>query len=254
MTFGMPTLIELRALEENIALCRALGLGFVELNMCLPQYQHIAQLPKMDDVFYTVHLDENCNPCDFNDRVAKAHTDTVLDIIRAAKQFGIPILNMHLNGGVYFTLPDRKVYLYDVFAQEYLRKLIAFRDACTAAIGNANIKICVENGYGRTAFAEKSLNLLLESPIFALTFDIGHNAADGFVDEPLIMQRANRLAHMHIHDALGRDNHLVLGEGGLDLAKYLKLAKDHNCRCVLETKTVAGLKRSVAWLKENNRF
>ena len=32
MQFGMPTLIENHTLEENAALCKALGLRFIELN------------------------------------------------------------------------------------------------------------------------------------------------------------------------------------------------------------------------------
>lgn len=39
MDFGMPTLIENKNLEENISLCRELGLQFVELNMNFPMYQ-----------------------------------------------------------------------------------------------------------------------------------------------------------------------------------------------------------------------
>ncbi len=31
MEFGMPTLIEIETLEENIALCKRLGLRFIEL-------------------------------------------------------------------------------------------------------------------------------------------------------------------------------------------------------------------------------
>jgi sugar phosphate isomerase/epimerase len=250
MTLGMPTLIELKTLDENIALCRTLGLDFIELNMCLPQYQNLKQLTKPQGIFYTVHLDENLNPCDFSHRITQASIDIMLDTIAAAKQLDIPVLNMHLHSGVHFTLPNKKVFLYDEFEVEYLHKLAAFRDACTAAIGNANIKICVENGYGRAAFAQKSLDTLLQSPAFALTFDIGHNAADAFADEPLILQRISRLHHMHIHDARGQSNHLVLGEGELDLAKYLTIAKQYHCRCVLEVKTVEGLRKSVQWLKE----
>jgi len=250
MTLGMPTLIELKTLDENIALCRSLGLDFIELNMCLPQYQHLAQLAKPQGIFYTVHLDENLNPCDFNHRIAQASTDIMLDTIQAAKQLDIPVLNMHLNTGGHFTLPDRKVYLYDEFEAEYLHKLAAFRDACTAAIGGANIKICVENGYGRPSFAQKSLDTLLQSPAFALTFDIGHNAADGFVDELVILQRTSRLHHMHIHDAREQDNHLVLGEGELDLAKYLAMAKQYGCCCVLEVKTAQGLRQSLQWYEK----
>ncbi|HAV90015.1 MAG TPA: sugar phosphate isomerase/epimerase, partial [Eubacterium sp.] len=33
MQFGMPTLIENRTLEDNVNLCKELGLKFIELNM-----------------------------------------------------------------------------------------------------------------------------------------------------------------------------------------------------------------------------
>ena len=39
MQFGMPTLIENRRLEDNVALCNELGLQFVELNMNFPEYR-----------------------------------------------------------------------------------------------------------------------------------------------------------------------------------------------------------------------
>ena len=35
------------------------------------------------------------------------------------------------------------------------------------------------------------------------------------------------------------------------IEKYINLANEHNCRAVLETKTVDGLKQSVEWLKKN---
>lgn len=85
---------------------------------------------------------------------------------------------------------------------------------------------------------------MLESPVFALTFDVGHNAGAGFSDEPIIMEHVDRLHHMHLHDASGKSNHLVLGEGDVDLAK------ERDCRIVLEVKTIEGLRRSMGWLKE----
>ena len=39
MQFGMPTLIENRTLQDNIDLCKNLGLQFIELNMNFPEYQ-----------------------------------------------------------------------------------------------------------------------------------------------------------------------------------------------------------------------
>lgn len=261
MQFGMPTLIELKRLEACAALCKELDLQFVELNMNLPEYQAdiidadaFAEIAQRYGIYYTIHLDENLNPCDFNEKVANAYTETVLRTIELAKQLRIPVLNMHFSKGVYFTLPEKKVYLFDEYMNVYLAKLTAFRDHCETAIGGADIKICVENagGYDKE-FLQKGLTLLLESKAFALTFDNGHNAGIGGGDEEVIMKHKKRLSHMHIHDAKDKCDHLPLGTGELDLPKYFYLAKTQNCRVVLETKTVVGLKESIEWIKSQGR-
>jgi len=263
MQFGMPTLIELESLDSCATLCRELGLDFIELNMNLPEYQvdrldveRLLQIAEEYSTYYTIHFDENLNPCDFNDKVAMAYTETVLQTIEIAKQLSVPVLNMHMNSGVWFTLPDKKVFLFEKYEREYMQKLNGFRDVCTESIGDTNIKICVENcgDFGNKAYIKNGLSLLLNSTVFSLTFDIGHNAKAGFTDESVIMERINRLSHMHIHDALpeAKSDHLTLGEGELNLAKYLYLAKKYNCQAVLEVKTVEGLRHSVDWLKERD--
>ena len=263
MQFGMPTLIELKSTESCAAICRELGIAFVELNMNLPEYQtdklevfRLGEIADKYNIYYTIHLDENLNPCDFNNKVAAAYTETVLQTIETAKQLAVPVLNMHLHSGVWFTLPDKKVFLFDEYEPEYIKKLTAFRDVCTAAISNTDIKICVENcgDYARFPYLKKGLMLLLESPVFALTFDVGHNAAADYADEPTIMEHIENLYHMHIHDASGRKNHLKLGDGDVDIAKYLDLAKEHDCRVVLEVKTIDGLRQSVDWLKGKDLY
>lgn len=261
MDFGMPTLIELKSLEACAVLCKELDLQFVELNMNLPEYQAdridadtFTKIANQYGIYYTIHLDENLNPCDFNKKVTDAYTNTVLQTIALAKQLRSPVLNMHLSKGVFFTLPDQKVYLFDEYMDVYLAKLTAFRDRCEKAIGGADIKICVENagGYDKK-FLQNGLALLLESKAFALTFDIGHNAGIGGGDEDVIMKHKKRLYHMHLHDAKDKCDHLPLGSGELDLPKYFYLAKTQNCRVVLETKTIAGLKESVEWIKSKGR-
>lgn len=158
MDFGMPTLIELDSLSDTVSLCKALGLRFVELNMNLPWYQPdklSADMlsPFLDGtVYFTIHLDENLDPWHFNPLISKACTDTALAAIRVAGETGIPVLNMHMNHGVYFKLPGQQVYLYSRFRDEYMRKTREFRDACEQAIGNRAIKICVENCGGLTDF------------------------------------------------------------------------------------------------------
>ncbi|MBQ7802185.1 MAG: sugar phosphate isomerase/epimerase [Oscillospiraceae bacterium] len=258
LKFGMPTLIELPSIEDCAALCRELGLGFVEMNMNLPQYQvrtmdpaRFRAVAEEYGISYTIHLDENLNPCDFNPAVAKAYRDTALETIEFAKALGVPVLNMHMAMGVYFTLPEGKVFLFERYREEYRENLAVFRDACERAAGGSGIRICVENWFGYPDWQVEALDLLLESPVFGLTFDVGHNHCKGGIDEPVILERAARLCHIHLHDAKdGRADHLALGTGQLDVPRYLRLAEERNCTVVLETKTAAGLRQSVEWLRK----
>ncbi len=257
MQFGMPTLIESVSIEESAALCRQLGLSFIELNMNLPQYQadnidaaRLADIAKSSGIYYTIHLDENFNVCDFNGKVASAYAQTAYAVIELAKKLSMPVINMHLNNGVYFTMPDRRIYLFDEYIDVFLDRLTSFRDECEKRIGDNNIIICIENSDGwDTQFSKRGIELLIESRVFGLTFDTGHSRSTGGGDEVFIMRHESRLCHMHLHDAKGAKNHLVLGTGEIDIEKQLALAKEHDLRVVLETKTIEGLKQSVRYIK-----
>lgn len=261
MDFGMPTLIELPDPEDCGALCRELGLQFVELNMNLPQYQtdridrdRLRKIREEYGIYFTIHLDENLNPADFNPYIAQAYLRTAEDAIALAAELGMPVLNMHLSPGIHFKLPGGKVDLFSVYEKDYLEGMRRFRDRCEDAIGTADIRVCVENTDGYRDFQRMALDLLLESPLFALTFDIGHNHGAGGGDEAEILRRRDRLMHFHLHDAKGAWCHLPFGEGELDLPKYLRVAESQNARAVLEVKTVEGLRQSVQWLKSKTQF
>lgn len=254
--YGMPTLIETSTLEECAKLCAELGLDFIELNMNMPQYQldkidvdYFKSIANKYGIYYTIHLDENLNISDFNPYVAEAYIKTVADTVKIAKQLSIKVINMHMARGVYFTLPDRKVYLFSEYKEQYLKSIVKFRDMCENAVGDADIKICIENCDGYEEFQKEAIELLLKSKVFALTFDVGHNHGIGGTDEEFIMKHEDRLQHIHLHDAEGTKNHLALGTGEMNIEKYINLANEHNCRAVLETKTIDGLKQSVEWLK-----
>lgn len=259
VTFGMPTLIEIPQIESCAALCRELGLSFVEMNMNLAQYQvqtmekaRLKRVARENGIGYTIHLDENMNVAEFNPLVAEAYRRTVLDTIVLAKELEIPVLNMHMPLGVYFTLPDRKEYVMAQDPWRYRDSMERFRDVCTDAIGDSGIRICVENWSGYALWQLPALDALLESPCFGLTYDVGHNLCKDGVDEPLILARKDRLYHMHLHDVKpGGKDHQALGTGILDKEKYLVLAKERDCTVVVETKTVAGLRQSAAWLEKH---
>lgn len=271
--FGMPTLIENKTLEENIALCERLGLQFIELNMNFPEYQ-LEQLEQTDtfikaaeqvQIYYTIHLDENLNIADFNPLVTDAYLETVRRTIEVAKKllplrdkYGDPTqpltLNMHMNHGIYITLPDKKVQMYERDFDTYMKSFERFRKSCEQWIADSDIKIVIENTDGFRDYEKKSIDFLLESPFFALTWDIGHSKAIGEKDVPFIKSHTDRLIHFHIHDGSENPpkNHLALGDGEIDLDDRLKLAESRNARCVLETKTVAALEKSVNYLKRRS--
>ena len=73
------------------------------------------------------------------------------------------------------------------------------------------------------------------------------------VDVPFMLLHKDKLKHFHIHD--GKENppknHLALGDGEINLAKRLSLAKECSARCVLETKTIKALRESVEWIEKN---
>lgn len=254
--WGMPTLLEQPGLLDCAALCARLGLSFVELNMNLPAYQlpmaqerSIRTARKAYGVYCTLHLDENLSPCDFNPRVREAYVRTALDAIALARRHEMPVVNLHMHPGVHFKLPGRKAYLFAEYRDHYLACLRDFRDRCTLAAGDAPLRVCVENTDGFAPYAREGVALLLQSPIFGLTLDIGHAHCAGGADDALFRRHMDRLSHMHIHDA-DETCHMTLGTGTLDIEQALRLADARGCRAVLEVKTIEGLTASVQWLRE----
>ncbi|MBQ8238674.1 MAG: sugar phosphate isomerase/epimerase [Oscillospiraceae bacterium] len=256
LSFGMPALIEMEDLEATAALCRELRLSFIELNMNFPQYQmdridlaRLRETARRYGIFYTLHLDDNMNVADFNPAVAQAYQNSVVEAVALARELDIPVINMHLSMGGVVTLPGRKVYLFEQYREEYMATMGAFRDRCHEAVGDSSVRICVENTAGYPAWQVEALDLLLESDAFGLTLDVGHDFCSGGGDLEIIRRRSSRLHHMHLHDAVKpKQDHLALGTGQLDLRDRLALAQQCGCTVVLETKTVAALRTSAAWL------
>ena len=259
MKFGIPTLMEISSVEQTVALCHELGLSFVELNTNFPMHQpHLLQpqqllsLARKYSIGYTIHLNDEMAVADFNPHVSEGYRRMTLDVIELAKQIGAKKLNMHLNDGGKYTMPTEIVRFYSAYQQAYLDQMRLFRDVCQQAVGDSGITICIENTDGFRDYQLAALDILLESPVFGLTMDIGHNyCADG-VDESWILAHRDRLHHMHMHDAKnGKNDHLALGTGELDIHQYCALAKECDCSVVLETKTVAGLRQSAQWVKNS---
>ena len=252
MQYGMPSLIECAGIEENVRLCGALGLDFIELNMNLPMFQP-DELPRAIDyarrngVGITIHADENLDCMGFSAPVANAYLSVLIDTIQIARKCGVPTVNLHLNRGVYFSLPDRKTFLYDVYCERYLARVQEMRDRCAEAAGK-DVRVLIENTNGFLSFQKAAIELLLKRDAFGLTWDIGHSQTAAIDDASFLLEHLNRIGHFHIHDARSGECHLALGVGEMDIRRYLALAEGRNARCVIEVKTAEALAQSAAWM------
>jgi len=256
MEFGMPTLLELEDLASNVKLAQDLGLSFVEINCNLPQFQ-VAQLnadellaiTQKTGIAFTFHLDEYMSITDPDLKISEAYINSVLETIDFAKRAQIDSLTLHLIKGVIFTLPHKKVYVYEKYKDYYLVRLLEFRDRVTQAIADSLVRVNIENVGGFEPYMREGIELLLQSPCFGLTYDCGHNHRYDHLDWDFIQKHAKCINHMHVHDCKGQSDHQSFGDGDLDLPSEINFVSRSAKRIVIEVKTEPSLTASVATLR-----
>ena len=256
MKFGMPTLVELDTLEQHAKLASELSLQFIEINMSFPQYtagaldiELLNQLSERYGVFYTIHADEFLNPFDFNPKVSTSYFDIMRDTISVARSIGAKIINLHLQKGIYVTLPERVILLTDVYEALYLDTVKRFIAMCEEEIADSGIRIAIEN-VDTNAFTVsqlKAIDMFMKSDAFALTLDTGHEFALGFCDAHVYAKYPEKLLHMHLHDCIGKKPHQALGDGDVNISDKVALLRGETC--LIEVKTVDGLLKSVEYIK-----
>lgn len=257
MKYGMPSLLELEGLEENVVLAQRLHLDFVEINANVPEFQvdamdpeTLLRLTRETGIRFTIHLDEFMSITDPNPTISEAYIDSVIRSVEFAKKAGITSLTLHLINGVVFTLPHKKVYVYEKYRDYYLSRMVVFRDRVTQAIGTAPISVNIENVAGFEPYMREAIELLLVSPVFGLTYDCGHNHRYHRKDWDFIQKNRDRIRHMHVHDCLGQADHQPFGEGELDIPAELKFTAQTASMAVIEVKTVSALTQTVQTLNE----
>ena len=250
---GMPTLIELKSIEENIDLCERLGLSLIELNMNLPylQIENLRNLITYDEIRYSIHLPEEFNIWNYNKKIKNAYLETIDNVIEIALRKQIKVINMHMNEGIYFTLPGEKRYIFEEDKKRYVEITQEFGEKIYKELKNTGTKLCIENtGILDNMFIREAVELLLSFDSFRLTWDIGHDFSSGDKDKKFYLKNINKIIHLHLHDAVGEKNHLPLGTGEIDIKNILDLTEEKVKSIILETKTVAGLVKSVEYYRE----
>ena len=260
MKLGMPALVEYKTLNELVDLCLKLKLDFIELNMNLP-YNFIENLnpaelrriTKQTNIEFTMHMPDDADLGTFYQSVREGYVKLFSDTIDWAKESGVKLLNMHIIEGAKMTLPDKKVYIYDQYSEEFRNNFIKSISTLSEKIKNSNLILTIENSnnFGK-AYIQKALDKAITYPNIKLTWDVGHDAVSRFTDKIYLMEHQDEISHMHLHDAVGTKDHQVLFEGDLNITELLQFAKQKNIRALIEVKTAEALEKSMEILNKKS--
>ena len=261
MKYGMPSLIEFRTVEEHARFCAENGLDFYELNLAFPWFQsdkidigELLRLKERYGIEYTVHFHDEINPFDFCPEMRAGCRNNVSYVLDLARSIGAKRINMHLLNGTYSAVNGVKIYAYGLCEEEYLDSVRSFVSLVENGMkALPDCVFCIENTSGFKFYHKHAIELMLESPVFGLTFDIGHNYKASEDDESFILSHSDRLRHFHIHDVTKTSNHVALGEGLLDVDRYLDMAQEYGCPVVIEVKEKNDLLKSIEYVRRLSR-
>lgn len=259
LRFGMPSLIELDTVEDNVYLCKELGLDFIELNMNVPIFtpekirsKELKELKSQYQIDFTIHLPEELDLTSFQPQLRRGHLERCKEVIEWASVADIKTINMHLNTGIYFTLPEENCWINEKYESEFLTLL---KESYKELLGFAtlhNVKLCTENTRNfHLPFIFKGLEELSEFHNFYLTWDVGHDAKGEYKETPVFNTFLNRVKHMHIHDYNGKKDHQVIYSGNIPINSHLYFAATQSLTVVIEVKTANALRESVKLIRRN---
>lgn len=260
---GMPTLIETRNIVDAVALCKNLGLSFIELNTNLPVFspenldpQEIKKIKENTGIEFTIHQPDELDLSNFHSSIRDGFLRYCITTMKWAAKADIRLLTMHLNNGNYFTLPERKVYLNQLYKDNFTCCLNDSFEELTIIAAQLGISLNIENcsNFHMDFISDALTHILNTYDIVNLTWDIGHDAKTGYLETGIISKHKNRISHMHLHDFDGINDHKPLYTGNIEIDRYLKLAKELDITTVIEVKTITALKESVLSLKSRKQL
>lgn len=251
--FGMPTLIEKDSILDNVILCNELGLDFIELNMNLPycinaDIEELLKLKEEYDIEFTLHFPEEIDFGCFYEEIRQANIILFNNIAKWASEFGVEKINIHLNPGVHFTLPEEKVFVYDKYRDRFIEKFMDSMIRITEIASSFGIEVCVEN-MKIHEFMEETFKRMLNIENLYFTWDVGHDAMSNYKMERIYLKHPHKVSHMHLHDYNGNSDHQILFDGIIPIKERIKFAKENNLTVVIETKTEEALRKSVERLQ-----
>ena len=245
MKYGMPTLVEFDSILENVKFAKENNLNFIELNMDLPYCFNIKENELLNyDIEFTMHLSEKLNFAELNDSFRKLYLKEAIRQIEIGINNNIKKYNLHIDSGIYFTLPNQKFFLNEKYIDIYKNNLDESCKELNKLAKHYNIEINFENTKIQS-FTKIAVDVISKYKYLGFTLDIGHNEKNKNKAYPLFIN-TNKIRHIHMHDYDGTSDHLALGTGIIDFSKYNNILK--NNYIVIEVKESNDLLESIKYI------
>jgi sugar phosphate isomerase/epimerase len=242
---GYAAVLDEGSIQEAIEFAAAHGFAAVELNMNIPVFlpenytphdrRGLRDLSARKGVSMTMHAPEDISLMSPHRLLRRAGVERICEIACFAQDTGASRVTIHIGNSVYFTMPDGKIPLHDVYPDRYRdalkESLVAIRDHCAA-----RVTVCVENVeyFGRRVVQEVVGDLLREGDLY-LTWDIGHSY-DAPEQETFMRENLHYIRNCHVHDHDGKHSHKVLGAGKMDLPSYFRLLASSDTYFIFEVR------------------
>lgn len=109
----MPILVQFHSLEKNIELCQKLNSDFIELNLDIPYcFTENVDIKLLSKNNFKIYLSEKVDIGQLNNSLREFYLNEIEKIISFGTKFNIYKYNLHLDSGIYFPLPYKKVFIY----------------------------------------------------------------------------------------------------------------------------------------------
>ena len=249
--FGMPALVEFYSLEDNIELCHRLNLDFIELNLDIP-YCFLENLDTklLNNNNFTIHLSEKFDVGELNSSLRELYLNEIEKIIFFGTKFNIFKYNLHLDPGIHFSLPNKKIFIYQEYLSDYLKAYKSSCDILSNIANKYNATILFEN-VKIESYTLKAIEIISNYDNLFFTLDLGHNIKHGNVAKEQFLKFENKIRHIHLHDFDGSKDHQELFSGILNVKEELNFCSKNNLDVVIEVKRQEELVNSVNKLKRH---
>lgn len=250
MKLGMPQLYEFDTIEDNLKLCKELGLDFIELNLnfgyCRAEMEAhtVADLLKKYNVEATLHFYDEADFGSY-DEVVAAYTTLLERYAKLGKGY-IKQINMHLIPGPVVTISGVKNFIYEKEYDTYIKRLISNFKKAEAICNENGINMVIENTDNIPQYMKQVYKDLYNNG-FRFCYDIGHDGLSYDIIYEIYEELKLPFDEFHIHDGNRKKCHLTLGEGEIDIKKFKDLAIANNAYVVLEVKQKSDLLLSVPY-------